>query len=57
MAFAQYEMKVVLAHLLATSDLELADAGETRAVTRGFFIVPARGLPIRVRSRWSVRAS
>jgi cytochrome P450 family 110 len=49
MAFALYEMKIVLAHLLATTELELAEAGPTRAVTRGFFIAPARGLPIRVR--------
>jgi cytochrome P450 family 110 len=49
MAFAQYEMKIVLAHLLATTDLELAESGPTRAVSRGFFIAPARGLPVRFR--------
>jgi cytochrome P450 len=51
MAFALFEMKIVLARLLGTAELELAEAGPTRAVTRGFFIAPARGLPIRVRPR------
>jgi cytochrome P450 len=49
MAFALYEMKIVLAHLLATTELALAEPGRTRAVTRGFCIAPARGLPIRIR--------
>jgi cytochrome P450 len=51
MAFALFEMKIVLARLLGTAELELAEAGPTQAVTRGFFIAPARGLPIRVRPR------
>jgi cytochrome P450 len=50
MASALYETKVVLATLRATTELELAEAGPTRAVTRGFFIAPARGLPIRLRA-------
>ena len=50
MAFALYEMKIVLARLLALTDLELAEPGPTRAVTRGFFIAPERGLPVRVRA-------
>jgi cytochrome P450 len=49
MAFALYEMKIVLARLLSTVELELADASPIRPVTRGFFIAPERGLPIRVR--------
>ena len=49
MAFALYEMKIVLAHLLSTIDLELADSQPVRAVTRGFFIAPEKGLPIRIR--------
>lgn len=49
MAFALYEMKIVLARLLATTELELADPGPTRPAPRGFFIAPARGLPVRVR--------
>jgi cytochrome P450 family 110 len=51
MAFALYEMKIVLARLLSTTDLELADTVPIHPVTRGFFIAPARGLPIRVRDR------
>ena len=51
MAFALYEMKIVLARLLATMEMELAQAGPARAVARGFFIAPAQGLPIRVRPR------
>src|SRR4030095_1001493 len=47
-AFALYEMKIVLARLLATTDLALVDDGPARPVTRGFFIVPADGLPVRV---------
>jgi cytochrome P450 len=50
MAFALYEMKIVLAGLLAAADLELADAGPARPVSRGFFVVPAGGLPIRFQS-------
>jgi len=49
MAFALYEMKIVLARLLSTVDLELADSEPVRAVTRGFFIAPEKGLPIRIR--------
>jgi cytochrome P450 len=51
MAFALYEMKIVLARLLASADLELADGGQTRPVTRGFFIAPEKGLRVRLRSR------
>jgi cytochrome P450 len=50
MAFALYEMKIVLAQILVTADLELADPAATRAVPRGFFIAPGKGLPVRVRS-------
>jgi cytochrome P450 family 110 len=57
MAFALYEMKIVLARLMATVELELAEAGPTRPVTRGFFIAPAKGLPIRVRARASATAA
>ena len=46
MAFALYEMKIVLAQLLVTTNLELADPGPTRAVPRGFFIAPGKGLPV-----------
>ena len=59
MAFALYEMKIVLARLLATTgpELELSESGPTRAVTRGYFIAPHKGLPIRVRSGSSARAA
>ena len=57
MAFALYEMKIVLARLLATTHIELAQAGPARAVTRGFFIAPANGLPIRVRPLTSGRSA
>jgi cytochrome P450 len=57
MAFALYEMKIVLAGLLAAADLELADPGPTVPVTRGFFIAPARGLPIRIRASRSATAA
>ena len=50
-------MKIVLAHLLSTVDLELADSAPVRAVTRGFFIAPAKGLPVRVKPRASVAAA
>jgi len=50
MAFALYEMKIVLAQILVTADLELADSAPTRPVPRGFFIAPAKGLPVRLRS-------
>jgi cytochrome P450 family 110 len=51
MAFALYEMKIVLARLLSTVELELADAGPIRPVTRGFFIAPGKGLRVRVKAR------
>jgi cytochrome P450 family 110 len=57
MAFALYEMKIVLARLLATTELELAEPGPTRAVTRGFFIAPAKGLPVRIRPPLGLRAA
>jgi cytochrome P450 len=56
MAFALYEMKIVLAQLLSTVELALADRGPARAVTRGFFIAPAKGLPIRVMPRAGAEA-
>ena len=51
MAFALYEMKIVLARLLSSVELELADAGPIRPVTRGFFIAPGKGLRVRVKAR------
>jgi cytochrome P450 family 110 len=57
MAFALYEMKIVLAGLLSSVELELADAGPIRPVTRGFFIAPAKGLRVRVRPRTAATAA
>jgi len=36
---------------LSTVELELADAGPIRPVTRGFFIAPGRGLRVRMKAR------
>jgi len=57
MAFALYEMKIVLARLLSTVELELADAGPIRPVTRGFFIAPGKGLRVRVKARAAATAA
>jgi cytochrome P450 family 110 len=57
MAFALYEMKIVLARLLATTELELAEPGPTRTVTRGFFVAPAKGLLVRIRPPLVLRAT
>jgi cytochrome P450 family 110 len=57
MAFALYEMKIVLAGLLSTVELELADPGPVRAVTRGFFIAPAKGLRVCVKARAAATAA
>jgi cytochrome P450 len=45
MAFALFEMKVVLATLLAHARLRLAP-GEIKPAPRGFFIAPSGGLPV-----------
>ncbi|QRK11051.1 cytochrome P450 [Archangium violaceum] len=50
MAFALYEMKVVLATVLRSARLELARS-PVKARRRGFFIAPENGLPVRVLSR------
>ena len=57
MAFALYEMKIVLARLLSSVELELADAGPIRPVTRGFFIAPGKGLRVRVKARGAATAA
>ena len=49
--FADYEMRVVLARLVAELDLELASRGGTRAMQRGFTVAPADGMQVRVRRR------
>jgi cytochrome P450 len=49
-AFALYEMKMVLAAVLARIDAQLA-VRSVRAVRRSITLTPSRGLPIRVTSR------
>jgi cytochrome P450 len=49
--FAEYEMRVVLARLVASVDLALAGDAPARPVMRGLTIAPDNGLPVRVRRR------
>jgi cytochrome P450 len=49
--FAEYEMRVVLARLVARAELALDGGGALRAVQRGFTVAPSNGLPVRVRLR------
>jgi cytochrome P450 len=46
--FAEYEMRVVLARLVARAELALDGNGGLRAVQRGFTVAPSNGLPVRV---------
>jgi cytochrome P450 len=52
-SFASYEMKVVLARILAQLDLELASGAEARVMRRAVACTPSRGVPIVVRARRS----
>jgi cytochrome P450 len=45
-AFATYEMKMVLAQILARTDLRLAPGYRMRAVLRAITVAPNRGLPV-----------
>jgi cytochrome P450 len=47
--FAEYEMRVVLARLVAQVDLELVDEQRVRPVQHGIIVAPSDGLPVRVR--------
>lgn len=49
--FAEYEMRVVLARIVASVDLALAGDAPTRPVMRGLTIAPDNGLPVRIRRR------
>lgn len=49
--FAEYEMRVVLARLVATVDLALAPGVEVKPVQRGFTVAPSDGVPVRVQRR------
>jgi cytochrome P450 len=55
--FAEYEMRVVLARIVQTLDLELAAEAPIRAQMRGFTIAPSEGLPVRVQRRRAADAA
>lgn len=46
-AFAQYEMKIILATILAEKDLRLEDAPPVRPVVRNTTVGPSGGIPMR----------
>ncbi|HEY0139090.1 MAG TPA: cytochrome P450 [Nannocystis sp.] len=49
MAFASYEMKIVLSEFLARADLELAPGYTPRVVRRTVTLSPSKGAPVRLR--------
>jgi cytochrome P450 len=49
--FAEYEMRVVLARIVAQVDLTLAPGAETKPAQRGFTVAPSDGVPVRVQRR------
>ena len=51
MAFAAVEMRVVLAELLATTELELAPDATARPIMRGITLAPEDGVPVVLRRR------
>jgi cytochrome P450 len=51
MAFALYEMKMVLARVLARADLVLAPGERVRVVRRSITMTPSRGLRVRLDAR------
>jgi cytochrome P450 len=53
--FAEYEMRVVLARLVAQLEVERAPGPATKPVQRGFTVAPSEGLPVRVRRRRQAR--
>jgi cytochrome P450 len=55
MAFALYEMKIVLAEVLARTDLRAAPGYRPRTIRRSITLAPARGFPVVVERR-AVRA-
>jgi cytochrome P450 len=55
--FAEYEMRVVLARIVQTFDLELTSQAPIKPLMRGFTIAPSEGLPVRVQRRRSVEAA
>jgi cytochrome P450 len=55
MAFANYEMKIVLAEILARTELARAPGRAVKLVRRGITFAPSGGMPIVVTSRNEVR--
>lgn len=51
MAFAYYEMKIVLARLLARTRMTLAPGYRARVVRRSITFAPSRGMPMRLERR------
>jgi hypothetical protein len=51
MAFALYEMKMVLATFLERADLRLVPKEPIRAVRRSITLAPSEGLRVRVEAR------
>ncbi len=57
MAFAQFEMKLVLATVLSSWQLELADSKPVEPVRKGALLGPAQGVRIVLKGRRSASAS
>jgi cytochrome P450 family 110 len=51
MAFALYELKVLMATILSELDLELVQAAPVRVVRRAITFAPEHGTKIRVKRR------
>jgi cytochrome P450 len=55
--FAEYEMRVVLARIVQSIDLELNSEAPIKPLMRGFTIAPSEGLPVRVHRRHPAKAA
>ena len=51
MAFANYEMRIVLAEILRRAELALAPGYEARMVRRGITLAPSSGVPVVLQAR------
>ena len=51
MAFATYEMKIVLATILSRFELRPVPGAEVKLVRRGITFAPSAGLPVQARRR------
>ena len=56
MAFAQFEMKVVLAKILSQLELELIDNGDVRPKRRGLVTGPDRSIQLVVKNQRLVKS-